>query len=484
MTLNEILQLRYPKNGEGDDDIGRDDSFGGQVLGIATFAQGQLQHVITPSSNENDERNHVDISNETAILLMRYMSQFQYQLSQVHTDNDEIGRGIQSFTPTSSHRRPPFASLDEPLPVIPSSVPVLPTPSATSISKTTASHHHHNNHNNNGFLTSPPLSLLSALDESKNHEFVIQSDTGEDGGDSFSQKVWAPLVFLPYRRRRKTDLDSEAYDLETAPAAADVDKEDYWNARVALYSCGDFSFLLFVNCKTDSLDEHEYDDTLWLSTLFRDINTQFLKLMRHLDLDSSDHEEIIRNRVWRKPGQTIVSMNQTNQNLTIFPDPAKNLDEDFKSPSSTKTAGKRGPADFVGLFSPKNQQQLHEQHLIQNASVYRSITTSVLAPDCRHLLLSQLSSDCLWALQDVMEEVRHMRRPLDNDDGLQNETNDSWPFELCSLLRNDWIYCWANHHVDLYVILDAAYYVTVADVHRAVLDIRYELLVDEQAPIC
>jgi hypothetical protein len=487
-TLEEILQIRYPKWEDDHNRMLRDDGLGCRVLGIATFAQGQLQHVTT-SSNEN-ERNHFDISNDTAVLLMRYMSQFQYQLSTFHTEEEEIGRGLQSFTP-SPHRRSPFAFLDDSTTTtMVSSSFVAPSPSATSSTCTTAASHGSNTRirnlsSTNGFLTSPPLSLLSALDESKNHEFVIYDDIDkEDGGGcgSSSKKVWAPPVFLSRRKGRKHDPGTAAHALDQA-AAATIADEDYWIARVALYCCGDFSFLLFVSCQTDSLAVHDHVQHLLYSALFRDIHTLFLKLMCHVDRLSPDHKEMIRDRAWSKPGQTIISMNRTNQNLIIFPDPVKSVDEVLKLPSSTKTAMKRDPADFVGLFSPKKQQKAKEQQLFHNSCAYRSFAVTNLDTDCRHLLLSQLSPDCLWALQDAMEEVRHIHCPLEYDDDIQDETNDSSPFELCSLLRNDWIYCWANHHVELYVILDAAYYVTVADVHKAVLDIRNELLVGEKSPM-
>ena len=93
--------------------------------------------------------------------------------------------------------------------------------------------------------------------------------------------------------------------------------------------------------------------------------------------------------------------------------------------------------------------------------------------DCRYQLASHLSTDTLLAFEDAFDEVQAFQQQSGDD------TTTSKCFEMCTLLAKRWVYAFAqndDYDQELYILFDPAFFVTVADVQNAALQIRKELL--------
>ena len=108
---------------------------------------------------------------------------------------------------------------------------------------------------------------------------------------------------------------------------------------------------------------------------------------------------------------------------------------------------------------------------------------SALGLDCRHRLTSHLPLDIVLAFDDMMNEVRKVREGKQIADSHRilrwppspSNSNDDRCVELCTCMRQGWIYAFTQNEHELYAFFDASIYVTVADVQSAALRIRKRL---------
>ena len=105
---------------------------------------------------------------------------------------------------------------------------------------------------------------------------------------------------------------------------------------------------------------------------------------------------------------------------------------------------------------------------------------SNLGLDCRYQLSSHLPRDTILAFEDVFDEVQEFRQSVVDDDDDDGATR---MFEMCTLLSSHWVYAFAQGDRELYILMDPALFVTVADVENATRDVRYELFGHEPTSV-
>lgn len=291
------------------------------LLGVTVFVGGQL---LIPTRTLNNQHT---ISNETATMLTGYMAHFQFQMLR-QRDSAVVSSGGSLTPPRKSPLRPfalSFAAddMDDPLP-----------------SHFTASE--------GGFLAPPPLSFLSALDESN----ALECSRGF---------VWAPPVSLPVR------IDSEMTHMD---------------ARTCLFSRGDFSYLLFLT-RADPEEPTSYQ------AVFQDVEEQlaatldiFAPLPDQASSGSDGFNEVkhMATKLWEVRGQEVIAIDRGDQTLTLFGDPR--FDETKRD---------------------------HRTRLSKSATPFKSPNATDTL-DCRYRLASQLSLDSLLAFDDAMDEVQRYKR--------------------------------------------------------------------------
>lgn len=362
-----------------------------RLLGLSTFVCGKFLSAHTLPSIGAES-----IPSKYIHALMSYMAWFCFKM-EVHSGN--IGR----------HAQPPKIKdhFEAAL-----SLPMDETENASSCR----------------FLSPPPLFMQSWLNET--HSFR--------GPRKEAPLVWAPPVFVPVSTVQGGLHDSTIL-----------------RARMSLFDCGDFSFLLFlgrgVSLEVDE-DESYYQD------LFELIEKRTSCILN--DTPTSQHIESSQARPWEGPGQDVIVVDRQIQSLILFSDPGQNGSgqSDEKDKKSRMSRARFFNSSGGSRPSPRRGSNMW--------------TRLALGLDCRHLLASRLELDSLLAFEDAMDEVAQQRG--------RTSLCDVHPLEMCTFLSSRWVYTYADGERELYILFDAVRYVTVADVEDAVMQCEYDTSYLEQ----
>ena len=170
---------------------------------------------------------------------------------------------------------------------------------------------------------------------------------------------------------------------------------------------------------------------------------------------------------WQREGLEVISIDRQKHSLVMFRDPRSNEDRTNKTEQRNLTKALL----FQSHRTEKQQQQQPSsgKNLQTPPPSGGAANLSTLGLDCRYQLASHLSTDAVLAFEDAFDEVQAFRQSSGGD--------TSKCFEMCTLLAKRWVYAFAQEdgHKELYILFDTAFFVTVADVQNAALQIREEL---------
>ena len=273
-------------------------------------------------------------------------------------------------------------------------------------------------------------------------------------GHGEPSRVWAPPVCLLL-----VELDSDTGKETT----------NHIDARMCLYSRGNFSFLLYMSrSPTSNADQEEWSS---YQKVFRDVAEQLTAALDLIapvpsgdeieagDIIKSDgHDEVkhVTTKRWEVPGQDVIAIDRGDQTLTLFADPQL-----YEGQTKREHDGPTKRV-FKAKTSTASPPRVFQSPVSDNSSTQQL----VLELDCRYRIASQLSPDSLLAFDDAMDDVQQAKRA----------GGHTKPYEMCTLLSNRWVYAFAKGDRELYALFDSAFFVTVADVQNAALEIRTELL--------
>jgi len=422
------------------------------LLGVSTFVRGTLA-CPTQTCLEDGDAKKLSLSNETAVNLMWYMSRFQFPL--IPSDSIlEASTSAGGTTPPHARSFRPFAlsftaDLDDPLPHA--------TPMDAAVG---------------GFLAPPPLACLSALDEANafagpSSSFSDDNDGDNDDGNQNTQ-VWVPPVCLPLC-------------VQDDPASKTVTQ--HLDARVCVYCRGDFSFLFYLSSSPTvaSNDPEEGLDPSLYRQLFSSIEKELVCAVpgvKNGDAKAGENgtataittaltsEDGKTPQHWQREGLDVISIDRQTHTLSLFRDPRS-----YEDRTNKKEQRKLTKALLFQSHRREQQQLLPSpgKNLQSPPPSGGAANLSTLGLDCRYQLASHLSTDAVLAFEDAFDEVQAFRQSSGGD--------TSKCFEMCTLLAKRWVYAFAQDgDKELYILFDTAFFVTVADVQKAALQIREELL--------
>lgn len=373
-----------------------------QILGIAAFVRGQpfstTRTCQTPSFLITEERT-------TTLRLGFSMAQMQWQMLQYHSHNHQRDTLVQPSSPSKkiSSLRPFALSFAKDDVTDPLQQTTASSPSPWQ-----------NAPRQGSFLTPPPLSFLSALDDSNSFE------------DGRGGQIWAPPVSLP------VVVDSDA----TTPS---IKVRTRWDVRICWYNRDDFAFLLILSRTQPEQNVCAYKDIFVDAErlLSAAVNAVVQKNPSGTK-DMSRDVQHVTTKIWQVHGQDVIAIDRESHSMILFSYP--------RQPFETQIEASVTESDFSNSDAGQEWS------------------------DCRHRLASQLSPVCMRAIDDAMEEIRQRRI-------FQGGSAVNEPFEMCTLLSNNrWMCAFAIDKQELYALFDSTSFVTVADVQHAMMQIRSELL--------
>jgi hypothetical protein len=372
-----------------------------RLLGVSFFFDGTL--VSTETGSDGSE---FVVSDDTASLILWYMSSFRYQMLSPRISQPSSG----TSTPT---RRNQSRNQSLPQMIFSLGSRLEDSPPRASFDPVSGD-----------FISPPPLSFLSALDE------VTAFD-----GPSEGSRVWGLPVTL-------TSPDSKS----------DPEESDYTYATVSLYCRGDFSFLLYL-----SLPPEAGVDNKCCVTLFRDFMNHITPALgpsgRLLNGEraTSVGLQLLPPEKWRDSRVAIVFVDRKSRKLYLYPGDANQTGEIDQRRNQR--------SGLKGMFA-SNRTAPHAPPPRSRSD--NSTSLAAFGLDCRYLLASHLALDALLALDEAIDEVRMQA--------------SGSPLETCTFLSQRWVYAHADGDgKELYILFDATKYITVADVQKSARDIRKEL---------
>jgi hypothetical protein len=435
-----------------------------RLVGVSVFYRGQIC-LPTRTIFSND----YSLSNDTAVAILWYLASFQWR----------GGSGIRPPPPSFALQFTADTTPDDVL------------------------HTHHTN----GYVPPPPLSVLSALDQiypfwgpPADRTTTTTTPTLFENATTTSQ-VWCPPVCLPFELNNRCGKQSR----ERTP-----DVQQQLNARVCLYCHGEYSFLLYLspssgmegettNAVIDSVDSPPPSSSWYYQNLFVTVQTELETALlpdpmaepgplktTTVDTDS----EPCQYHSWAMPGLDVIWIDRRRHSVVLFRDPRAHHHE--TSNTAAPTPSTSSAKNLLGLFGKNHQPSSSTK----NNSTTSSACSSSAEPgrstnfgDCRYHLAASLPREVILALEDAMDEVQPFRVASNSSscavDG-EEETTATTAFnprvlELCTLLSSHWVYTWAQGDHELYIALDVALFVTMADVQNAVRDVRLDLLGHDEA---
>jgi hypothetical protein len=462
---------------------------GPHLLGVSTFLKGQLMYTHTSETDITSGRiNTVEataapsLSNKTVSLLMGYMADYRTKINQLsapmHTN---------SLPSMESQQRLGFKRLTLSFGSVSSDKPQQRSKEGNDAHADEQSAAH------SGYLSPPPLFMLSALD--RPYCFI---------GPKNSPRVWAPLVRLPFLVATNTNTETIYSDL-----------------HMVMYEIGDFAFLLYMDAHRDAVTWETSNSSFTqieegnaLPPKLENVNNVSLPpqpLSSHISLLLEELSQSLSNIVleatedddtmappklvsgpkspsdirlvsWDAPGQDIVFVDRFEHKLILFSD--RNYQSMSKTREKKKSPGRSpGRRRFLGFSSGKTSGSGDKSKSPIRDTRTSNSDWSALGLDCRHRLSSHLPLDTVLAFDDVINEVNKMqnRKHDSEDEGLKksfspkSRTSNDGIVELCTCMSQGWIYAFADNERELYAFFDSSIYVTVADVQNAAVQIRKHL---------
>lgn len=231
--------------------------------------------------------------------------------------------------------------------------------------------------------------------------------------------VWTPRILLPLK----------------CPQTGD---QSYLPTRVALYMHGSFSFLLyFVLFQPVALAA--LADSL--TSIASHISSTLCSVYENDGEPTSTAATI-------GDGQDVILLNRRIHELVVH--------------TSDRHSYKRNTKHNVDPHASKKGKKKH-------SSKQSSMSTdTALGMDFRHALASHWPPQVIAAFDDVMMEVLAAR----------SRNGDSRVVELCTYLRQGWIYAHTDNSYELYILFCPNKFITVSDVQTAADKTRRLLLLD------
>jgi hypothetical protein len=421
-----------------------------QLLGISSFLHGQLifTHALSsilPHLDSSIQR--VEITNETACLLMGYVTSYSSKIDQHSAPSHS----------TSVPQRPSQQRLG--LRRLTLSFGALVDEAPYNLNNGSDSSNEDAQRVSGRFLSPPPLFMLSPLD--RTHSLEGPHNT----------KVWAPLIHLPL-----------LLVCEDKVQYVDV------NAFAIRFELREFSFLLYFMLRTqeDPWTEKTTPSFSHLEELALGLSDAVHSAVGEGEPvgTSSDASDLIQKSEvvlgeWDELGQDVIFVNRPQHKMILFSDRKQTA---VKSRVTQKAPGRKPRRRFLG-FGTDSKNTLPEKSPSRESRRFES-DWSALGLDCRHRLASHLPLDIVLAFDDMMNEVRKVREGKQITDSHRllrwppspSNLNDDCRVELCTCMRQGWIYAFTQNEHELYAFFDDSIYVTVADVQSAALRIRKRLL--------
>jgi hypothetical protein len=284
-------------------------------------------------------------------------------------------------------------------------------------------------------------------------------------------KVWAPLIHLPL-----------LLICEDKVQYVDVD------AFAIRFELRDFSFLIYFMSRTQQPPWTEGTISYFsrleeLALGLSDAVHSAAGEGNPVGTSSDASDSILKSEVvlgeWDELGQDVIFVNRSQHKMILFSDRKQAT---VKSRVKQKAPGRK-PRRFLGFGTDsKNTRPDKSSSPIRDSRRFQS-DWSALGLDCRHRLASHLPLDIVLAFDDMMNEVRKVREGKQIEDSHRllrwppspSNSNDDHCVELCTCMRQGWIYAFTQNEHELYAFFDDSIYVTVADVQSAALRIRKRL---------
>mgnify|MGYP005841084167 CR=1 FL=1 len=476
-TIRSLFQ------GEVTDDSESNNYILPRLRAVSTFYQGQLlyHHDGATDSMELTNSEEEDLKGEpcsnisdaaSSQLLMWYLSSYSFKMKQqrqvqqtfeASTSPRRISRGLVSF---SDHASANIRSQEE-----------AHTKPKGQDSLTSRIHR-------GSFLKPPPLAMLSVSEQA----VEIKGPKGE--------AVWAPVVHLASTTDKRSQSSRE-------------------EAQVVFYEWKDYSFLLYLSpvslnqhagstTSSSNLQQAEISDAKFLERIADALSNSLNLLMlpeanknKALSPTISFESSNSLNDTLSAPGRDVIFMDRAASQVMVFPR--------IPAQSSTRQTNPLGSAKkFLGVFSPSpppSKKTDKPKEAAQTRVACNPMDWAADGMDCRHWLASHLPLDSILALDDVMTEVQRRRHTiwmknkakLSSKHITPSQSNSFYlseissadissadgSFEIFTSIPQGWLYAFADcQDRELYVLLDASVYVTVADVQKSAMHVRSELFRD------
>jgi hypothetical protein len=345
----------------------------------------------------------------------------------------------------------------------------------------------------NGFLSTPPLSLLSSLDSLEDSTFSVADPNPKYGNIS---TVWAPRVWIPL-------LTSAAPSPENIPLSQqDIVRIQQY--RICFYTYGRFTFLIFLEDGKEATSEKENRFQYVLQQIEEFMSTKMYDLFPNILTDTSismnnsdSRTELVQS------GQTIIAVDRrmdtaffVNNNLGS----CGNYPGEYHGSHSNTLVDRPGDRLRRLLFNAphRSKKEIHFDNKKQSklpiiharvGEMQNLHSSEGSRLDCRYRIAASLSTETLLALDDIIDELyRHVRQPNDtaklssnrNDDAeLCNErkycTSTSYIREMYVETSDMWIYANTDGEKELYILLDLHRFASLEEVCSHVKHIQNDL---------
>lgn len=408
------------------------------LLGIATFESGRLLHYFS-----NFER--TNLSNDTVTLLMSYMASYRIKMRYAAMPIPRT-----ALVASSSLPKPQLGLLKRlafhlgPM--------VDKTPNQTAIPRQWEDTDESNNltHNRRGrFLPSPPPFMLSVSD----HLFNLSYE---------NSKIWAPRVHFPLTPGIKCNINKDGII------------DDCLDTHMIVFEFLEFSFLIFM--KLASLDDPGLSELSETTLLLMYLEEKLSEAIIHAFKEEACTcacSESMPSTFTNEFGQDVILVEQSKGRMVLLLNPKlKNSPRDESKRMAFSNKNKSQMRHFAS-FGPMENECVSQSQPLNHRST--TVEWSALGLDCRHLLASRLPLDICLAFDDMINEVRNVRRTTISSFS-KGESNDdeftSSILELCTCMPYGWIFALATEDKEIYVFFDNSIYVTIADVQFAVLRLK------------
>jgi len=287
-----------------------------------------------------------------------------------------------------------------------------------------------------GFISPPPLSSLSVTTEHVQHiEFEeLQSEHLHDTEHPLKQSVWAPQIH----------------------GLRGLSQSPFSTCRACLYQWK--GILRFLFLLTEGRDDEDGDDDSHFANeqstfdLILAALNQFLHAHARNGFNSNPLS--VQRKTWIGEGLQIIFADQDANRVVLY----SGTRRDKSSQQGTRDKQSTKGEAIVG-----NESCGKENHM---GSI--SLNTLGTGVDARHELVSHLGSlDTVLAVEDAMTQF---------EAEMTNKARYDGQTKLCTLLNRHWLWATHNGHQELYAILDASHYVTIADVESIVNRIQQDFL--------